>query len=73
MCKKDKKVNCLIYLQENQQHTEATRYDLRMCNTNRVIDLLLVDVIYNPLTDFLCAVFCATFNLNFGSADVLSK
>ena len=40
---------------------------------NDEIDLLLVDVIDNPLTDFLGAIFCATFNLDFGSTYVLSK
>ena len=40
---------------------------------NYLVDLLLVDVIDNPLADFLGAIFCAAFNLDFGSADVLSK
>ena len=46
---------------------------IRIKELTDVIGLLLVDVIDNPLTDFLGAVFCTTFNLNFGSADVLSK
>lgn len=40
---------------------------------NDEINLLLVDVIDNPLADFLGAIFCATFNLDFGSTYVLSK
>ena len=40
---------------------------------NDVVDLLLVDVIDNPLADFLGAIFCAAFNLDLRCADILSK